>query len=295
MDDKFQNIQRARSRILATALLTLLFIGFVFANYSAYSGFERPHPVWGEWFQFWILGVVFAELALLAVWTTFSSQVFGQRVVFLLASATILVSAWLLGYIEAMPLDVGLNLANAESVYFLGWLPLLLLAMSLPLTVVRFFSSRVLVLQFEATPPRKRVSTRGMMLATTVIAVVLSAVQVPAMGGMEQVALWTTSGGFAGFFFLLGLLIVLPVSLLLLSRRKRFFRWALASVGGVILVTLAVSYCLVFAIRQRAPPVSVVASMATAVTHVSLAGMVTFLLGIRTIRAFGYRLRKLRS
>ncbi len=289
MDDRFKNLIRRRDYKLAIVAFAILGSIMLLANRFAYPLLESPQTKLQIHLSFAVIGIMVGEIALLAAWVALSSQTLWKRIQFLFVCSLLLIAAWLLGYLSTFDSDVGINWRNREPIFYLGWLPLVFLATALPLIILRFFTSLVLAPYDSLTPPtRQRVTTMSLLLTTTLVAFVLATIQLPAMIGNAQSDNWAASGGFAGVFFLIGLLIVLPSVLVLCSSRLNFLIWSVATLTAGVLMATGAMYLLISITRSQWRPNDEMLIPA----QVSAAGMACFLLGIFVIRLSGYRLQK---
>ena len=250
VNERFKNLIRERDDKLAIVLLVIMSLLMIIANRLVYPLLETPNSRFEILISISLAGVVLAEMAALSIWTVLSSQRFLTRLLILLVSTIVLLAAWLFGYGSTLSANTGLdlsvtdvvwivfsNLFRQEPLYYIGWIPLLFLALCAPLIVLRFFGSRVLArIDLPAPPTRQPVTISGLMLATGLVAFTTAALQLPALIGDQQANIWATSGAFAGVFFLIGLLFVLPAVLILFSNKRSFAFWS-----PVILLTSSVT------------------------------------------------------
>lgn len=286
MDDRFKNLNRPRHHRLAVLLLIIVCGLMLVCNRFVYSLLGFPASEFQRYLSYSATGVVLAQFPLLAVWTVLSNQSFLRRMQFLVFSSVTLVAAWMLGFVSRIESNTGINWANRETVYYLGCLPLMLLASALPLIGLRFFFSRVLVSICEKEiPTRQPVTTAGLMITTAVIAFVLAAARLPALLDVNQPLLFVTQGFFTGMFFLAGLLITLPSVLILCSPRLNIWFWLPVIFG---FSTLLVAGFIAFtSLDNPAAIEEILVPIQGFVTAMALV-----LSGIAVIRLFGYRIRK---
>jgi len=289
VNDRFKNIQHQRDVKLAIVILALFGFLLLIGNRFVYPLLESPNSKFEIMFSIVLMGAIVAQFALISTWTVLSNQSFVSRLQFMAVASFLLLASWALGYISTFSSDVGLNLRNREPFYYVGWIPICLLGISLPLIVLRFFGSRVLAIRDSAAQPeRQPVTTASLMITTALIAFVLSSVQLPTLLGNRQVDIWMASGGFAGAFFLIGAVFVLPTVLILFSTKRRFLVWSPILLLLAIACSLGVFYIFAwlsgFRIRGNDPLIAFAVATTSA--------MMTYLVGILIIRLFGYRLAK---
>ena len=291
VDERFKNLTRRRSDRLAIVLLALSGWGMLLANRCVYPMLELADPRF-EILSVALVGIVISEFALLSTWTVLSHQPFAKRLQFLFVAALLLLASWMLGYVSTFSSEVGLDILNRELIYYFGWIPLALIAMSVPLIVVRFFGSVVLAPggKSEARLVRQPVTISRLMVATGIIASSLALLQLPGVAARaNQADIWAASGRIAGVFFLLGLLFVFPTVLILFSTKRRFWIWSplllmlsvVVCLGVGILFSVFSGFKINWSIDEQWPPIVAV-----------LASMVCFQIGIGVIRLLGYRLAK---
>jgi hypothetical protein len=290
VNERFKNLIRERDDKLAIVLLAILGFLMVLTNRVIYPLLESPKSSFESSISVSLFAVVLAEVAVLSIWTVLSSQSFITRLQILFVATIVLFASWLLGYSSTFDTDIGLNLRNREQLYYVGWIPLLFLAMCVPLIVLRFFASRVLAPIDSATlPTRQPVTISGLMLATGLIAFTVAALQLPALIGNRQADIWAASGAFAGVFFLIGLVFVLPAVLILCSSKRSFLVWSPVILVGSALAGLGIVACFVYLVNGQAVlrdddwiiPLQFTAS-----------AMLVIIIAIGIMRMFGYRLMK---
>lgn len=287
LNEILKNVIRRRDIQLGWVLLALIAFVMVAANRFVFMLTGMPVSEIERYISYSLSGVVMAEFALLAVWTVLISQPFLRRIQFLVFASVVLLAAWLLGYVTTFSGEVGINWANDQLLYYLGFLPLIFLGVALPLIVLRFFFSRVLTLIHDPQPPfRQPVTTGGLMMATAIVAFVLATVQLPALIGVQQADIWRASGMFAGIGLLISLVVVLPWTMVLCSSRRNFFIWSFVSLATTLFLTVGVMAIL---LRSRR---SLQLDEILIPAQIAGTAMFVFLMGIAALRLFGYRLTK---
>ena len=290
MNERFKNLNYRPDTTLGIVLLSMTCLVMLLANRFAYPLLGTPTSEFERHLSYSLSGVVIAEFALLAIWVVLSNHSLMRRFQFLFCASTALLAAWLLGYLDSFSEVVGFNWAHDQLIYYLGILPLLFLATSLPLIGLRLFFSRVLAPLHGPQPPvRRPLTTAGLMVTTAIIAFVLATAQLPMLVEADSGDTWGAIGIFAGLTFMISLVVVLPNVLVLCSSRRSFLPWSVVALGVSLPLTAGIIVTL-SSLTWAGYPLS--KDELLVLVQVVVSGMMVFLLGIASMRSFGYRLMK---
>ncbi|MFK7766585.1 MAG: hypothetical protein AB8B55_05140 [Mariniblastus sp.] len=288
MDDRFKNLIAKRDSRLGWVFLATLVVLMLTVNrfiYETISGASSPQKAW---LPFLMGGVVAGEFSLLAVWAALGHQSLIRRLLFLASSTFALFSAWLLGYTATFSQEVGMNWQHREELYTCGIIPLLLMAISVPLFGLRLFFKRVIAPEHESAPSNSPITISSLLLATAVVALVVFLANLGAPETIPPNDFLKFIGLPSGIFFLCGLVIVVPTVLLTLDTRRSFFVWAFV----MLLTTVTLNFGITMVLTTFVDP-KIELQDSFPLLLLTSSAMVVFLIGIATIRLFGFRLVKM--
>ncbi len=285
LNERFDNLVRARDLKLAWVLLTLFCVLVLATSRMSYWIVGFPSSTWMQHLSRAVIGILIATASLVSVWTTLGEGSLIRRILFLAFAALAIFAAWALGLMAAFyPEPV--RLSAREEVYFFGLLPSVFLALCLPLIISRWLFGLVLADQQQDSPTRAPVTTLGLMTVTALIGCCLAGVRLFTLGVQEEVVLMPL-GIMCGSSFLIGLFAVLPAVLLLCSRQRNFGIWSpVIILGGNVLIGGTIVGIL------KATGAWIPLQDVWAIFEGSLVATTTFTIGIGIIRLFGYRVAK---
>ncbi|MDG1874608.1 MAG: hypothetical protein P8J27_11905 [Mariniblastus sp.] len=295
MDDRFQNLIRQRQTKLAWILLGLFWIALLAVDRLAYPLLRSPDGPIMEFISLSIIGIVPAQFILLAIWTVLGEGTLGRRLLFLSCTFAAIISAWMLGLIASFGEDY-VSLKQRREVLIWGLLPVLFLSLCTPLAILKTFFKRKLSLSKDS-PVQNQTTISGLMMITSVVAISLASPQVLLMSeftsndqNFDFANFWFFIGILSGASFLIGLIIVLPTTLILFSTRRNFLiSSAILFVATALLTAGAISQIL------NLWSGAVFWNISQVKIQPVLSAMLTVITGIAIMRMFGFRLRSTRS
>jgi hypothetical protein len=270
----------AATLLLGPSWLPLLLVALVFtaANLAVAPLMDvfRTRSL-GLIFPITCLGIMFAEGFVLAAWLVFGAGSFFKRLWIHWAGVAWLALAWLLGAI----LDDGLSgdVRDAlENVPFV--LPLLSVAIQLPLWVARYYFGWRLVDGCGDQAPEKPLGIRDLLVATAIVAVSLALIRLPEDWSGDDA--WVAWGILVPALAGISLVSVLPVAVWMLHVRNL----AIGLICIPVQTTIAIVVTLIVVAMMERIVLDEALAIAAMVTSFAAALTATAL----AVRAAGYRL-----
>jgi hypothetical protein len=191
-----------------------------------------------------ILGMMSAQACVLSVWLVLGDEPLQQRVALVSLAFLAAASSWALGGALTLDIDQSFNSQTEwKIVYFLGLIPVILLGLSIPLLIMRFFFSRRIA---RSSSPRAfagknsyRFSIGQLLILTTLIGIVGGGIEITKNLINPQVNHWVIGGVVTAYSLAVGLLVVVPFVIALLRQDRRSF-WLFVLGVYVLLIGAAV-------------------------------------------------------
>jgi len=235
-----------------------------------------------------ILGWLIGASAVVIAWTSLSHQSLLQRLIFLGCGFAAAAAAWSLGLMAQFDTE-RVVLSQRDEIAILGMFPTLMLAVALPMIVVRKIFGCVLAPIEEARPNRSTITTAWLMLVTAIVAICAAGLQFFATQlGQSLKDIAVDLGIVTSIFLGVSLVIVLPSTLLLFSRRRNFTIWSL--------VLIVVNSLIPLVLLRVIPRLFSGPRMSFKDYTITIMGfgfaMIAFVVGAACVRSLGFRLGK---
>jgi hypothetical protein len=228
----------------------------------------------------WLIGTV----ALGVAWSTLSHHSLLRRMIFLACGFIAISSAWSLGLVAQFDTE-RVVLSEREEVSAIGIYPTFLLALAVPLLLMRKFFRLVFTPIEEPLVERQKMTTAWLMTVTAIIAICAAGFQFTVVRLELVVQTFARELGIgAGICMIISTVLILPSVLLLFSRKRNFALWSIVLIVVGCVVPFVVFQFWPF--RLRSP-----STEEYLITMVGFGcAMFALVCGAASVRSLGFRL-----